>query len=519
MSKELIEALLKPSTYSHPVDNIRLLETHISWVILTGDYVYKIKKPVDFGFLNFTDLTQRGKFCEMEVQLNQRLAPELYDKVIPISGTPENPLLNDNSNPFEYAIVMHQFSQKGMLDTLAEQGKLELTQLLDVTGQLAEFHHSAEVSTADQHYGSPEHVWYPVEENFDQIRPLLEEQKDHDQLDRLSKWAADVYQTQLPLIKERKANGLIKACHGDVHLGNITIFRDQVTLFDCIEFNEDYRWTDTMADLGFLAMDLDSRGLSEFAPSVVNHYMEISGDYRGLGLLNFYKSYRALVRAKVILFRLHGDEISEAEKQEVFKEYRRYSDLAESYCQQENPFLVTMQGLSGSGKSTVGRQLVAQSNCIMLRTDVERKRLFNLKPFESSHQANLDIYTPEVTTRTYETLKEIAAFLLQNRISVIIDSAALKESERSLFKDVAEEQETPFAIVKCLAPDPVLQDRILKRQSLNNDASEASVELIAKQHQWEEPITEFEQRYTITLNTDSENWQAELETALSPLIS
>ena len=286
MSTELIEALLKPSVYPHPVEKIELLETHISWVILTGEKVYKIKKTMDFGFLNFTELSDRKRFCELEVQLNQRLAPKLYETVIPISGSPNNPILNDHSAPIEHAIVMHQFPQENMLDAISSSGKLTLEPLLDVAEQLANFHQDIEVSTSDQHYGSEEHVWFPVEQNFDQIRPLLNQENDLAQLARLEKWASDSYQQLLPLIRERKAEGFIKACHGDVHLGNITIFEDKITLFDCIEFNEDFRWTDTMADLGFLCMDLDSRGLSHLTSSVVNRYMEISGDFRGLGLLN-----------------------------------------------------------------------------------------------------------------------------------------------------------------------------------------------------------------------------------------
>ncbi|WP_062263986.1 AAA family ATPase [Endozoicomonas arenosclerae] len=510
MSTELIEALLKPSAYPHPVEKIELLETHISWVILTGEKVYKIKKPMDFGFLNFTELSDRKKFCEMEVKLNQRLAPRLYDSVIPISGSPDNPILNDQTQPFEYAIVMKQFPQEDMLDSISSSGKLTLEPLLDVAEQLAEFHSDIEVSTADQHYGSQEHVWFPVEQNFDQIRPLLNEEQDLAQLARMEKWATDSYQQLLPLIRERKEQGFIKACHGDVHLGNITIFEGKVTLFDCIEFNEDFRWTDTMADLGFLCMDLDSRGLSHLASPVVNRYMEISGDYRGLGLLNFYKAYRAVVRAKVVLFRLHGDNITDELRNEVLREYREFATLAESYSKEVKPFLVIMQGLSGSGKTTAGKQLVENSHCIMLRTDIERKRLFGLKPEASSHDAKLDIYTQEVTDKTYKQIQETAGFLLSQGIPVIIDGASLKTQERTLCCQPAEVLQLPYFIVKCMAPDDVLKSRISKRQSNNTDASEATADLIQKQHQWEEPLSDHEKTHTIVLNTAIENWREKL---------
>ncbi|WP_034835288.1 bifunctional aminoglycoside phosphotransferase/ATP-binding protein [Endozoicomonas numazuensis] len=510
MSTELIEALLKPSAYPHPVEKIELLETHISWVILTGERVYKIKKPMDFGFLNFTKLEDRKTFCELEMKLNQRLAPRLYDSVIPISGSPDNPILNDNTNPIEYAIVMHQFPQENMLDAISSSGKLTLEPLLDVAEQLADFHQNIEVSTSEQHYGSAEHVWFPVKQNFDQIRPLLSQKQDLLQLDKLEQWASESYQSLLPLIRERKAEGFIKACHGDVHLGNITLFEDKVTLFDCIEFNEDFRWTDTMADLGFLCMDLDSRGLSHLSSSVVNRYMEINGDFRGLGLLNFYKAYRAVVRAKVVLFRLHGDDITDPLRSEVLAEYRQYTDLAESYCTLEKPFLAMMQGLSGSGKTTAGRELVEHSNCVMLRTDIERKRLFGLKPEASSHDAKLDIYTQEATDKTYLQIQSTARFLLSQGISVVIDGASLKLQERSLCCQPAIELKIPYFIVKCMAPDNVLKSRIIKRQFNNSDASEATTDLIQQQHQWEEPLSDHEEKHTIVLNTADKGWRKKL---------
>jgi aminoglycoside phosphotransferase family enzyme/adenylate kinase family enzyme len=477
--------------------------------------VYKIKKPVDFGFLDFSRLEDRKKFCELEVRLNQRLAPSLYDTVIPISGSSDNPQLNDNSDPIEYAIVMHQFPQENMLDAMCDSQKLTLDHLLDVAEQLADFHGDIAISGLDSPYGTTEHIWFPVEQNFDQIKPLLLEEQDLAQLERLKEWATQSFQELLPLIKERKTEGFIKACHGDVHLSNITVFEGKVTLFDCIEFNEDIRWTDTMADLGFLAMDLDSRGLSALAPSVINRYMEISGDYRGLGMLNFYKAYRAMVRAKVELFRLHGDNLSDQVRTQVLTNYRKYVNLAEHYCVCESPFLIMMQGLSGSGKTTVGKQLVTHSHAVMLRTDIERKRLFGLKPEESSKHSKFDIYTEKATVDTYEKLTEIASFLLQHNIPVVIDGASLKKQERDLCSRVALDLNVSYLFVKCMAPDDVLKNRIIKRQSISTDASEATTDLIEQQHNWEEPFSDHEKKRSILLNTDNDSWPEQLLKDLS----
>ncbi len=407
MSTELLKAMMAPSLYEHSTSGFTLLETHISWVLLTGDYVYKIKKPMDFGFLDFSSLEKRKKYCDMELKLNRRLAPDLYESVIPISGSANSPKINDDSEVFEYAIRMRQFPLDAVFETMYKKRQLPKKYLLDVASQLADFHSLAEKSPDNSPYGSPEHVWFPVHQNFEQIRPLLKDEGDIQQLDKIEDWTTNEYQNNLPIIKERKTRGYIKACHGDVHLGNIALFNNKITLFDGIEFNEDFRWTDTMADLGFLVMDLESKGLSDYAAAVIDSYMENSGDCCGLALLSFYKSYRAMVKAKVALFKLYSEGVDEKVIKEAFTEYRHYSALAESYCQKHKPVLMVTNGLSGSGKSTVSDYIVTSLQAIRLRSDVERKRLFGLKANESSKDLNEDIYTEDVTAQNSAAAKVI----------------------------------------------------------------------------------------------------------------
>ncbi|WP_263081234.1 AAA family ATPase [Endozoicomonas sp. Mp262] len=519
MSIELLNAMKAAALYDHKTSEFTLIETHISWVLLTGPFVYKIKKPVNLGFLDFSTLEKRKKFCELEVALNKRLASDLYEGVIPISGSPEAPKLNDNSAPFEYAIKMNQFSQACLFDTMHKNGLLEVDHLQDIAQQLARFHASIEPCKENSQYGTPEQVWAPVQQNFEQIKPLLTQEQDLKQLERLEQWANNEFKKHQPVIKERKKKGFIKACHGDVHLGNITLLNNQVTLFDCIEFNESFRWTDTMADLAFLVMDLEARQLNHFAAIVIDTYMEYSGDCCGLALLRFYKAYRALVRAKVALFGLYNDSLNEKDKQSIVKEYRQYANLAESYCSFKKPFLATMNGLSGSGKSTVSEYIVYTQQAIRLRSDVERKRLFGLKADESSQLIKEDIYNLNTNQKTYKKLEWLTRQLLESGYPVVVDSAALKEEERTLFYTLSRQISVPFIIIRCQAPDTELIRRIKKRQQNDSDASEATPDIIYQQHSWQDEITSKELPHTLTLDTSDKNWKLQLKERFLSLLA
>ncbi|KXS50785.1 MAG: hypothetical protein AWU57_4830 [Marinobacter sp. T13-3] len=274
----LIQALQDPALYDHPVNEFRVIETHISQVILTGDYAYKIKKPMDFGFLDFSTLERRKHFCEEELRLNRRLAPNLYLEVLPITGTPEKPCLGGSGEAFEYAVRMRQFNQDELFDKRQERGDLPPELLTSLARQVAQFHDSLPSIPDDKPLGTPESVYAAMQENFDQIRPLLDDPALLKQLDNLEEWTRTTFERQRDLIASRRANGLVRECHGDLHLANITVFEDQVTVFDCIEFNEPFRWIDVINDLAFLLMDLESRKEPELANLVLNTYLEYRGD-------------------------------------------------------------------------------------------------------------------------------------------------------------------------------------------------------------------------------------------------
>ena len=502
-SNGLIKALQNPELYDHPVREFQVLETHISWVILTGDYAYKIKKPMDFGFLDFSTLDRRKHFCGEELRLNKRLADSLYLDVLPITGSAETPALGGSGEAFEYAIRMRQFGQDGLFDKQQERGALDPEQLTSLARQVAAFHETLPPVAIDKPLGTPDAVFAGMQENFDQIRPMIDDKALLDQLDNLEAWTRATFERCQPLIEKRHADGFVRECHGDLHLANITVHDGDVTVFDCIEFSEPFRWIDVINDLAFLLMDLESRGENRLANLVLNHYLEYRGDFQALPLLTLYKAYRALVRGKITLFTMGNPSLSDDEKANLLQRYREYAQLAEDYSSFPNPYLLATTGLSASGKSVISKDMATELGLIRLRSDVERKRLFGLGPLDKSKSGiGQDLYTDEANQQTYQRLAELSGGLLLAGLPVIVDSACLKLSERDLLTDVAENLGLPFALIHCEATEETRKQWIRER---DGDASEATEELLEAQATWFEPLTEQEKTHTVHLYTDQDH--------------
>jgi len=504
VSDSLIQALKTPSTYSHVVADIQLIETHISWVFLTGTYVYKIKKPMDYGFLDFTTLDKRKFFCEEEVRLNRRLAPDIYLGIVPITGTPEAPAIDGEGEAFEYAVKMRQFNPQ-TLDRLPIDSPEWEGYLNQLAHKIADFHQNHAAKTdASMDYGHPNVIYAPAKQNFDQIRVFLSDAQELQQLDYLEGWAESTFQRLQELMTSRDNNGFVREGHGDMHLGNVMVLDGEVTLFDCIEFNDYFRWRDVYSDLGFLLMDLEDRGLKGLSYRVLNTYLEHTGDFEGLTLLPFYKAYTAMVRCKISLFTMNTPGISEEMKAAEQVKYRRYMDLAESYMAVPARFMIITHGVSGSGKTTISTRLLQRLGAIRLRSDVERKRLFGLKPLEKSG-SNLDagIYTAEASTKTYDLLAQEAVTLLKAGQAVILDATFLQQSQRELMNDVAGEQGVPFAIVDCKAPEGKIEAWLEQRATEAQDATEANTDVMHRQLESAESLTEEELTHVVALASDN----------------
>ncbi|MGZ8136396.1 MAG: bifunctional aminoglycoside phosphotransferase/ATP-binding protein [Methylococcaceae bacterium] len=501
----LIHALCNADAYAHEIDSVCVVETHISWVLLTGHYAYKIKKPVNFGFLDFSTLEKRQFCCAEEVRLNQRLAADLYLDVVPITGTPENPKIAGAGLVIEYAVRMLQFPAGQLLGERAEKGLLDEQCCDQIADRVAGFHGITACAGAASPYGDSEVIRHWFVENFDHIKPLLDDDRFLQQLQLIETWGDDEWRRKTALMQSRKQQGYVRECHGDLHLGNMTLIDGKVVLFDCIEFNPQLRWIDVISDIAFLFIDLLRFGYEPCAWRVINHYLQITGDYSGLGVFRYYLVYRALVRGKVALLRMTQQH--EAAHKQTCDEYVLLANIAERFTKTAKPLLMITHGYSGSGKSTFAAQLTEKTGAIQLRSDVERKRLFG---YQAQDNTGGGIYTKDASERTYQRLAELAKIVIESGFSVIVDATFLKAAQRQLFKELAEASGAAFLMLDFQASEPALFARIEQRQQQHNDASEATAEVLQLQLQWAQPFTSDEESYRLTINTESENVLATL---------
>jgi aminoglycoside phosphotransferase family enzyme/adenylate kinase family enzyme len=477
----LIQALLNPAAYPHPVTHIELIETHISWVLLTGQYAYKIKKNVQFDFLDFSTLDKRRFYCQEELRFNSRFAPDLYLQVVPITGSPQHPKMNGSGAAIEYAVQMKQFDGSQLLSHIADRGELSAAIIDQLAELTANFHKKAKSDTSNSHFGTPQETHHWFQGNFAHIRPLINNEGFLQQILQLEQWGEQALLKNKRLMELRKQQGFIRECHGDLHLGNITLIDGAVTPFDGIEFNPALHWIDVISEIAFVIMDLQQRGFNRLAYRFLNRYLSAGGGYEGLALLPYYLVYRALVRCKVALLRWEQHR-----KPQDLQEAENYANLAESYSQPQSPKLFITHGYSGSGKSTFSAQMTESLGIIHLRSDVERKRLINKPKPDISRQGagnevNQGLYTPENVLLVYHRLIELASPILDAGFSVLIDAAFLQFSQRELFAELAKKKQVDFVILDFYAPEQELKRRISERRQSGNDASEATLAVLEHQ--------------------------------------
>lgn len=492
-SRLLVQSLLDSVAYPHSVEPFSFIQTHLSYVILTGQYAYKLKKPVNLGFQDFTSLAKRQYYCELECELNKTLAPHLYIGVVPVTGSEAHPRIGGEGPIIEWAIKMHQFPEQHLLSNVLKRGELTIEMIDSLAEQAATFHQRTPISH-DGVFGTPQCIHQRVIINFEQLRRILSDPDDHAMIQTIETWAHNQFQKLLPQLSDRKARGFIRACHGDMHLGNTVLWQGIPTFFDCIEFNEDFRWTDVINDVAFMAMDLTFHGRADLANYFINRYFEHTGDYQGAPLLRYYMSYRALVRAKIAAFIMEQNPDNEALVASSLATTRAYIQLAKRLCHPVRNSLVITYGISGSGKSTVSQRWMMEHAAVRLRSDVERKRLHQLPPFEPTPEAMKPlVYTSEKTQQTFERLYQLAVRLLSAKIPVVIDATFLRHQERVPFQELANQLDIPFHILEAPTPsDEVLENRLIQRACLGNEASDASFKIALAQKQWIEPLTEEE---------------------------
>lgn len=480
-----IERLMQPALFPHSVDSIRLVETHISWVILTGRFAYKIKKPVDLGFLDFSTLEKRHFYCQEEIRLNRRLAADYYLGVVPVRGSMDAPHWDGEGEAIEYAVKMRQFPQEAQLDRLLARGELIPHCMDDFATLLAGFHDRISVADSSSDFGSPEQVYKPIAENLSVLKQLTGGPERLALLSRLDQWCLNSFNTHRGFIVERKEQGFVRECHGDLHLRNMAWIDNKPLVFDCIEFNPELRWIDVVSEIAFLVMDLLHNQQTKLAWRFLNAYLEQSGGYEGLRLLPFYLVYRAMVRAKIAAIRANQPGADNDDKRAAEREIGEYLLLAERCGRQPGLMLILTRGMSASGKSTTSSLLLEALGAIRIRSDVERKRLYGLSRTDSGKTSfNTGIYSHAAGEKTYVRLLQLAASVLEAGYTTIVDASFLEKARLQPFQLLAEKLEVPFTILEFRASPNTLRDRIQRR---GNGVSDADLAILEKQLQtWQE---------------------------------
>lgn len=459
---KIIEALSLPQAYPHPADPpIKVVQTQMSVVFLTGRYAYKVKKPVNLGYLDYTTLEKRREFCHREVELNRRLCPKAYLEIVPITRESGTVVLGGRGEPEEYAVKMRQLPGDRMMDQLLLAGKATPHMVRAVAKKLAAFHAAAETNKYINSFGELCTIMVNTDENFSQTEGCVGRCLNARQYQRIKDYTEAFIRDHAALMHDRIDQGRIRDCHGDLHAAHVC-FSDGICIYDCIEFTDRFRYSDVASEVAFLAMDLDRYDRPDLSRLFVNAYVKASGDPTIMTVLPFYKCYRAYVRGKVESFKLDDKYLSEIHKQVALEASRRYFELAYSYARP--PVLIIMVGLVGTGKTTVANAIAQRLGAAVISTDVVRKTLAGIPLAEHRFdEMNTGIYSPAFSRKTYNAAFDHAGKLLARGKSVVMDATFLQRSSRKRARDLAQRMSSAFVAIECILPEDVARARLEKR--------------------------------------------------------
>ncbi len=500
--EEIAGAFENPSFYGHPVKKIERKETHISVVFLTGDRVYKIKKPVNFGFLNYETLELRKFYCHQEIKLNQRLSSGVYLHVASVCRKPDGTLkLNGCSSPIEYVVVMKQLPDTANFQYLLASGKCSDEDINKISIHLAQFYSKSSVFAPHQVvYGDAEFVRFNAYENVYQLMPFAEHIGGADLLGWLKLAAYKFTLRYRSLFSQRVSQGYIKNGHGDLRAEHIYLY-DGVQVLDCIEFNDRLRYGDVAVDLAFLFMDLRRLNFSDVAYSILNGYCEYSGDYQLWCLLDFYTAYRSLVRAKVACLETLGLASGESQRREQLyhraRQFMQYGIL--HTMAYDIPAVIVFMGLPASGKSAHGRRVSSAFHIERLSSDIIRKEAFPDSGISSFGKGS---YTSEHRNRVYEIMIKKCKNLVENGRSVVLDATFSKHSWRQMLLDELANCKCYTLFVETSASVDTLKTRLKRREDKPNVTSDARIEhLDSFLKSYEHPV-EIPDNMIIKVNTE-----------------
>jgi aminoglycoside phosphotransferase family enzyme/predicted kinase len=512
----LFDHLKNPKFYGPHVASVQLLQTHISYVALTGTYAYKIKKPVNFGFLDFSTLDKRKYYCLEELRLNKRLCPEMYLDVLPVTQKDNTLALDGDGTIVEYALKMKEFPQECIMTNMLSQGKISEETIDRLISILIDFYQTQEPTEDITKYGELQSVKQNIDENFNQTRPMIDITVPKETFSYIKEEVSKFFERKKDVFGRRMKQGKIYDCHGDLHSGNIVVSGHSIHIFDCIEFNDRFRFCDVASDIGFLAMDLDYLNHPYLSSYLIEKYVEKSQDTDIYSLLNFYKSYRAFVRGKVHGFQLNDPYIDPAIKKHVITSAKKYFELSRYYTrlfsldlQKIKPVMFLVAGLSGTGKSTVACKIAVDYHAALINTDIIRKETAGIDRYEQHHdQFNTGLYDPKKVDETYEQMMQRAAVFVKKGEHVVLDATFQKKKYREMACHIASKHHTSLIIVQCFCPDAIVKKRLDERVR-KKSVSDGRWEIYQVQKTTFEPFTADEK--PLTIDTANESYDYRLD--------
>ncbi|MBI5892470.1 MAG: AAA family ATPase [Deltaproteobacteria bacterium] len=478
----IVEELLKPSAHPDAPQNIELKQTHISYLIFTPQFVYKIKKPVDFGFLDFTTLEKRRFFCEQEVVLNKRLCPDMYLGVVAIKEKNGIIKIQGSGEAIEYAVKMKKLPSENMMDVMLKRGSVTDEMIVRMAKLVTDFHNMADTNPYISEFGKITAIKKNTDENFSQTLPIIGKTISQERYDRIKNYAESFLQEHKKAFENRIENGFIKDCHGDIHSEDICI-TNGIYIFDCIEFNERFRYSDTVSDIAFLAMDLDFFNCHNLSKRFIDAYIKASKGDSVFEILDFYKCYRAYVRGKVEGFKSQQKEVAEAEREHAIIKAKRYFYLADLYAAGGfRPVVLVVCGLAGTGKTTLANAIGKEIGFKVISSDIVRKELAGIRPAEHRYDDfEKGIYTRDFTIKTYNEMMKKAEDFLRGGISIILDATFMADIFREMTVKLAKDTNADLYFIECTLDDEIVKKRLDERSKKEGVASDARWEIYLKQ--------------------------------------
>lgn len=494
-----IAALLDPAIYPHRPDTVELVQTHISYVFLAGDAVYKVKKPVRFAFLDFSTLERRGDFCREEVRLNRALAGDVYRDVVAVCPRDGGFGLGPDGSPdaVEYAVHMRRLPADRMLNALLDRGAATAALIDRIAAKLASFHATADAGPEVARGGDPAVIAALLERDFAEVDAFHGTTITAADDAAIRRFCRRFLAEHEALLRRRQAEGRIREGHGDLHTEHICC-TDQLEIFDCIEFNAEFRRRDVAAEIAFLSMDLEFHQRPDLAAHLVRRYAELAQDTGLAALVPFYACQRAYIRGKVDSLKSAEPEVDAAERGAARDSAVAHFALAYRYTWSYRPRLAVVMGLSGSGKSSLAAALQARTGFAHVNSDSVRKRLAGLPPTARPGPA---LYTPERNIATYEEMHRLATETLATGRGVILDATFQRRAHRDAVRAVARRAGVPIVFVECVCPDDEVRARLVERGRRNDDASDADWDVYQRQREVYEPFSSAESGDRIVADT------------------